>query len=345
LPVKGCAYECVTCGSSHTTCTHLTRRSRPVFRTPESLVANVLNISRISRGPIVIPGDLLQAGETYALAVLDGLRAARITNELVFELFDLPPHGYLGEIDRCLPNWSFEISPESHDHDVRIAQEGEPGYDNAAFESFLRDALRCRCHRIDVFFMIGLPRQTYQSVLGTVDYCGRLFELADRRLNCFISPMGPFVDPGSRIFEQPERFGYRLFARTLEEHRQLLVQPSWERILNYETRWMSRAQLVDATYDAAEKLNLLKLRYGRISRQQARAVSDRIAAARRLRELLRQQGGTLESPAARELRGEINRFSVSTVCDKSELTWPRHVVNFHPLGILRSALAARRSGL
>jgi len=342
LPVKGCAYECVTCGSSHTTCTHLTRRSRPVFRSPASLAAHVDAINRLTRGPIIIPGDILQGGEQYAQAVIRELRAVNPHNELVFELFDLPPAGYLHEVDRALRNWSFEISPESHDHDVRIAQEGEPGYDNAAFETFLQDALRTKCHRIDVFFMIGLPRQTYDSVLETVDYCGRLFELADRRLNCFISPMGPFVDPGSRIFEEPERFGYRLHARTLEEHRRLLVQPSWEQILNYETRWMSRAQLVDATYDAAERLNDLKLRYGRISRHQAREVFDRITEARRLRAALRQHGDRLDSAAAAQLRGEINRFSVSTVCDKSELTWPRHPINFHPLAILRRALATSR---
>jgi len=344
LPLKGCAYECVTCGSSHTTCMHLTRRSRPVFRSPQKLVANVLGISRISRGPIVIPGDLLQGGETYALAILRELRDAAVTNEIVLELFDLPPPGYLQEIDRCLKSWSFEISPESHDHAVRIAQEGEPGYDNAALEAFLKDALTTGCHRIDVFFMIGLPRQTYDSVLETVDYCGRLFELGDHRLNCFISPMGPFVDPGSRIFQDPDRFGYRLFARTLEEHRRLLVQPGWEQILNYETRWMSRELLVDATYDAAQRLNSLKLRYGRISRHQARQVFDRIEAARALRARLREHGNSLDSEAATALRGEINRFSVSTVCDKSELTWPRRAVNFHPLGMLRAALRAARGG-
>ncbi|HEY6922465.1 MAG TPA: cobalamin-dependent protein, partial [Steroidobacteraceae bacterium] len=131
LPVKGCAYECVTCGSSHSTCAHLTKRARPVFRSPASLVANVTRIARLSRGPIVIPGDLLQAGHPYATAVLSGLREADIDNELVLELFDLPPAGYLHEIDSCLRNWSFEISPESHEHSVRIAQEGEPGYDNA----------------------------------------------------------------------------------------------------------------------------------------------------------------------------------------------------------------------
>ena len=70
----------------------------------------------------------------------------------------------------------------------------------------------------------------------SIDFCERVFRLGDRQLSCFISPMGPFADPGSRGFEDPERFGYRLFARTLEEHRQLLIQPTWERILNYETR-------------------------------------------------------------------------------------------------------------
>ena len=344
LPVKGCAYECVTCGSSHTTCTHLTKRSRPVFRSPESLVANMCTISRLSRGPIVLPGDLLQGGEQYAMAVLDRLREAALPNEIMFELFDLPPPGFLREIDRAVRNWSFEISPESHDHAIRIAQEGEPGYDNEAFESFLREALTLRCHRIDVFFMIGLPGQTYESVQETVAYCERLFQMGDRRLSCFISPMGPFVDPGSRIFEEPERFGYRLFARTLEEHRQLLVQPSWEQILNYETRWMSRAQLVDATYDAAEKLNELKRRYGRISGRRARQVSRRIVAARRLRARLRPQGGERgPSPAGAQLEGEISRFSISTVCDKQELMWPRHLVNFRLLEVLRIALAGLRA--
>jgi len=339
LPVKGCAYECVTCGSSHTTCTHLTKRRRPVFRSPESLVANIRAISRLCRGPIVLPGDLLQAGRRYATEVLERLREAAVPNEIVFELFDLPPEGFLAEIDAAVRNWSFEISPESHDHAVRIAQEGEPGYDNEQLERFLSEALRLRCHRIDLFFMIGLPRQTYESVQQTVDYCERLFRMADRRLSCFISPMGPFVDPGSRIFEEPERFGYRLFARSLEEHRRLLVQPSWEQVLNYETRWMSRAQLVDATYDAADRLNELKRRYGRISRRRARLVSNRIGEARKLRARLQRQAQESGDGIDLHLRGEISRFSISTVCDKRELMWPRHLINFHPLGILRGAIA------
>jgi len=341
LPVKGCSFDCAMCGSSRTTCTHLTQRVRPVFRSPESLVENMVRISRVSRGPIMVIGDLLQGGEPYAMAVLERLRRAALPNEIVFELLDLAPVSFLDAADRCVRNWSCEVSPESHDPAVRLAMDGETTYTNEQLEDFVRAALARRCHRVDVFFMIGLPQQTCDSVRQTIDYCERLFSLSDRRLNCFISPMGPFVDPGSRIFEDPERFGYRLFARTLEEHRQLLLQPSWEQILSYETRWMSRAQMVDATYDAAERLNELKRRHGRISAKRARAVSQGIAEARTLRERLAAPGPSAQGPS--ELKGEIARFSMSTVCDKNELAWPRHLLNFHPLGVVRAALEGLRA--
>ncbi|MCU0975145.1 MAG: TIGR04190 family B12-binding domain/radical SAM domain protein [Steroidobacteraceae bacterium] len=343
LPLKGCAHECVTCGSSAITCTHLTLRRRPVFRSPASLAGNLAAIGRFSRGPIIIPGDLLQGGKDYACAVIDEIAAAGVTNPVCFEFFDVPPIGFLKHIDARLPNWSFEISPESHDHPVRRAMEGETGYDNEAFEAFLREALDLGCRRMDVFFMIGLPGQTYESVMQTVDYCEHLFGWSDARLQCFISPMGPFLDPGSRIFEDPARFGYRKFAHTVEEHRQLLVQPSWEQILNYETEWMTRAQLVDATYDAAERLNALKLRYGRISARTARGVADGIAEARRLRaRLAASERGELDPADAERLRGEIARFSQSTVCDKRELFWQRHLMSFRLPAIARVAAGALR---
>jgi B12-binding domain/radical SAM domain protein len=334
--VKGCSHECITCGASRTTCAFLTKRQRPAFRSPASLVENMQAIARLSRAPIVLVGDVLQAGSDRAGELLERLQRARLPNEIVFEFLDLPPPAFLREIDRHLDCWSMELSPDSHDHGVRRAQDGEPSYSNEDMEAVFAAALRLRCRRIDVFFMIGLPQQTRASVMQTVDYCERLFGLSDRRLACFISPLGPFIDPGSRGFEEPERFGYRLFARTLEEHRRLLVQPTWERILNYETRWMTRRELVDVTYDAAERLNELKHRHRRISARSARAVARRIRAARELRARLDAAGEPGPSP---ELAGEITRFSVSTVCDKGELFWPRHIVNFRVRELLRLAAA------
>jgi B12-binding domain/radical SAM domain protein len=334
--VKGCGHDCITCGSSRTTCTELTKRRAPAFRSPASLVANMKAISRLSRAPIVLVGDVLQAGTDRAGEVLERLRRADLPNEIVFEFLDLPPVEFLREIDRHVRCWSMELSPDSHDHAVRRAQDGEPAYTNEQMEAVFAEALRLRCRRIDVFFMIGLPQQTRESVLQTIDYCERLFQLSDKRLACFISPMGPFIDPGSRGFEEPERFGYRLFARTLEEHRQLLVQPTWEYMLNYETEWMTRREMVDATYDAAERLNDLKRRYGRISPHSARAVARRIREARHLRARLDAEAGPSgASSASRELTGDITRFSMSTVCDKGELFWPRHLVNFRIVEMIR----------
>ena len=334
--VKGCAFECVTCGSSHTSCTQLTKRQRPVYRSPASLVANLEAICRLSHGPVILVGDLLMAGPEHAAEVLERLRNADVPNTIVFEFFALPPAKFLQDIDRCVRNWSMEFSPESHEQPVRDAQEGESGYTTDDMEALFKEALRLRCIRIDIFFMIGLPAQTTASVRDTVEYCGHLFELGDKRLSCFISPMGPFIDPGSRGFEEPERFGYRLFAHTLEEHRQLLIQPTWEHILNYETTRMTRRELVDATYDAAERLNELKVQHGRLSPRRGRRVASSIAAARALRSRL--DAGMAHGngdAAGATLKGEISRFSISTVCDKRELFWPRRLFNFRLSEITR----------
>lgn len=341
LALKGCSHDCVTCGASRTACTKLMRRDRPAHRSPASLVANIRALAQVSRAPIYLVGDVLQAGLAAGEELLERLGREHVPNELVFEFLDLPPEGFLRGIDRHVRRWSMELSPESHDPALRSALDGEVPYDNARMEAVFAEALRSNCRRIDLFFMIGLPGQAHASVMDTVDYCGELFQRFDRRLACFISPMGPFLDPGSRGFEDPERYGYRLFARTLEEHRQLLVQPTWERILNYETRWMTRRELVDATYDAAERLNELKARHRRIPAREARAVARRIAAARELRARLN-RAIAHGWPAPPELLGEVNRYSVSTVCDKRELFWPRHLLNFSLTGMLRLAAAQRR---
>lgn len=338
--VKGCAHACVTCGNARDACALLSRRDRLIRRSPRSLVKNMADISQITRGPIFLVGDLRQAGDDYAREVLDLLRAADFENEIVFELFSMPPAGYLEEIDRSVRNWSLELSPESHDEAIRRRQDETVFYTNTEMEEVVRTALALRCHRIDVFFMVGLPHQTRASVMDSIAYCESLFRMSDRRLSCFISPMGPFLDPASRAFEDPERYGYRLLARTLEEHRRLLEQPSWSRILNYETEWMSREVLGEVTYEAAQALNELKLAYGRVGAHQGHKAAVRIAGARSLlRRLHGPNGdGAPDPEAVRALHGEVHEFSVSTVCDKTELDWETKLVNFNVPGIVRSVV-------
>jgi B12-binding domain/radical SAM domain protein len=336
---KGCVHECLTCGSSSHACGHISKRHEPAFRSPANLVKNIGDIAAFSKGPIFLVGDLHQAGEEHAREVIDLLRAADFANEIVFEFFGMPPAGFLRAIDGSVKNWSIELSPESHDEALRERQDASVRYTNAEMEAVVQEALGLRCHRVDVFFMIGLSGQTRESVMETIDYCGHLFENSDTRLSGFISPLGPFLDPGSQGFEDPEEHGYTLFARTLEEHRQLLVQPSWSQILNYETRWMTREQLTAVTYDAGEALNRLKMTHGRISKARGEQVARDITRARELKaqlEVANDEGW--DADASRVLRGEIRDYSVSTVCDKRELFWRRHAINFRWSGVLRALL-------
>ncbi|MFN2227875.1 MAG: radical SAM protein, partial [Anaerolineae bacterium] len=257
------------------------------------------------------------------------LRAIRgYQGPVIVELFDDADEDFIRRLAQAMPNWTLEISLESHSEEVRAAF-GRP-YKNAAIEDTMRHALENGVRRLDIFFMIGLPKQDYQSVMDTVDYCEYLMRDLDpgpeRRLIPFISPLAPFLDPGSQAFVRPERHGYRLFARTLEEHRQALVQPSWKYVLNYETEWMNRDQIVASTYEAGLRLNRLKARYGLVEAEQAERTEARILKARRLMaqvdDIMSIEDEGRRARLLRAIKHQVDDANLSTVCDKAELNVP-----------------------
>src|SRR4030042_1504503 len=140
---------------------------------------------------------------------------------------------------------------------------GKP-YTTRQREASIESALESGCKKIDVFFMVGLSGQTTESVLGSVDYCHHLYDSfqGDRRIYTFITPMAPFMDPGSIIYDSPEEYGYTKLYNTLTEHKQALYNPSWKLYLSYYTQWMSRDQIAEVTYDAMIRMNSLKSEMG-----------------------------------------------------------------------------------
>jgi B12-binding domain/radical SAM domain protein len=326
LSVRGCTHHCRTCGGSAAAFATLHKRRRPAYRAPEDLAQDIRNIARFSKGPVFILGDIRQAGQEYADRFLRAIHGYQ--GPVIVELFDAADRDFIRQLAESMPNWTLEISLESHSEEVRAAF-GRP-YKNAPIEDTMRYALEAGVKRLDIFFMIGLPKQDYQSVMETVDYCEYLMHDLDqgspRRLIPFISPLAPFLDPGSPVFENPERYGYRFFARTLEEHRQALVQPSWKTVLNYETEWMNRDQIVDSTYEAGLRLNRLKAKYGLVSPVQAERTEARILKARRLSaqvdDIMSIQDAGRQAKLLRAIKSQVDRANLSTVCDKTELNVP-----------------------
>ena len=321
LSCRGCTQSCVICGGSAAAFREMHGRTKPAFRNPEMLAEDVRRSGAMSGGPVFILGDLRQAGQGYAQRFFAAMRG--YTGPVIAELFSPASREFLQQMADALPNFTLEVSLESHDPVVRRAFGKH--YDNEPIERTIADALDVGAKRLDVFFMAGLPQQTAASVLGTIDYCEDLLRRfgRDGRLIPFISPLAPFLDPGSRGFENPDEHGYRLFARTLEDHRRRLGAPSWKYVLNYETNWMTRDQLVDATYAAGRRLNRIKADYGLVSMAQAQATEVRIDRAVEISAEIDQLMASATPEQFRigmgRLKTEIDQVNMSTVCDKREL--------------------------
>ena len=125
---------------------------------------------------------------------------------VITELFSPASREFLQAMADALPNFTLEVSLESHDPVVRHAFGKH--YGNEPIERTLADAGRGRQAAGRVLH-VRPAEQTAESVSGTIDYCEEVLKRfgKDGRLSPFISPLAPFLDPGSRGFENPEEHG------------------------------------------------------------------------------------------------------------------------------------------
>ena len=344
LCCRGCVNDCLLCGGSASAFRAICARSSTVFRSPVVLAEDIGRISRYFTAPIILLGDIRQAGSGYTRSLFSRLKELKVNNHIAFELFSPPPRDFLTMLSDAIPNFNIQISPESHDENIR--KTFGKNYDNESLERTIKHALDLGCKRVDVFFMIGLPYQAVESVRETVSYCGDLMaKYGGGKVHPYISPLAPFLDPGSKAFEDPDKYGYKLIHRSLEDHRQALLAPSWKYTLNYETEWMSRHEIVSSTYEAAAELNRLKLKYGILKRREAKKIERRIEQERKMIDEIDSvfpAGGSGEPE--KELRRRMRNYNFvgnSTICKKDEMMWPAKFFRFRVFRIIQGIIADR----
>lgn len=329
LTSRGCTQNCSICGGSQSAYKKICNRDRPAFRSPQVLIEDLRFLRKLGQAPIFILNDFRMAGQKYTDELLRLLKQENIQNELVFELFFPAGDEFFGQLAEAVPKYSIEITLESHLEHLRKFN-GKLPVKNELIESTLKSALSHGCRKIDIFFMTGIPKQTYADAVSAVDYCRHLLEQfnGDHRLCFFVAPLAPFLDPGCRAFENPEKFGYRQFYRTLEEHRQGLTMPSWKYILSYETDSMTRDEIVDSTYEASLRLNQLKHEYGLIDKKLFNDIEYRIQMARKIirdiDEIMLIPDKTDRDRKLQEMKLFIEQVNRHTICGKDELKWPLH---------------------
>lgn len=337
LTCRGCTHDCAFCGGSRGAISHYCGRGQVAFRSPERIAHDVELLSRFTNAPIFLVGDLLQGGKEYALETLELSSHLNPRNHIIMELFAPAPRDFFDRVASSFDNFDFQLSPETHDEEIRELI-NKP-YSNEELERNITWALEAGCDKFDIFFMIGLPGQTRHSVMETVQYCGQLLRKFGPRINPSIGPLAPFIDPGCSYHREPERYGFRLIHRTLEDHARASMSPHWRDLLGYETKWMTRQNIVDVTYEALLALNAIKAKNGLISPEHAslndRRIKDTISLLKMVDDILDIQDPGLQTVELEKLQRESRQLSKQLYLPKEELMWPVVGGRFKRINILR----------
>ncbi|MCW2778849.1 MAG: B12-binding domain/radical domain protein Ta0216 family [Frankiales bacterium] len=325
LNSRGCALDCAICGGSSSAYSGVVGRSSPAMRSPAKLVADATVIASFSGAPIFVVHDLRVGGDDRAADFLSRFAAAGVDNELVLEVFTPAGRDFFGAVREATRAWSLQLTIESADPDVRRVN-GKFGVSNEEVEATLAAALAEGCGKVDLFFMVGLSGQDHASAMGTVDYCRHLVERfgADPRLQFYVAPLGPFLDPGSRAYAHPEELGFSQRFTTLAEHRQALLGPTWEDMLSFSTDWMARREIVATTYEVGAGLNDLKRDAGLVDAATHAGVASHLAAAVSLLDDVRAVQQLPEpdrTQALRALKAGLEQANSGSLVGVDELKW------------------------
>jgi clorobiocin/coumermycin A biosynthesis protein CloN6/CouN6 len=261
----GCAHNCGWCAGSRDSFKRINKVKYAVVQ--KDLEAIEYEMKSIAE----IPGNnkkynLYSLG-TYSespsrLGSILGYVSESNLNSVMYDQFSIPTEEITKKMASTSPKVIVNMSPMSHD--VRISKiSGRGTYTMDEMEDWIEVALNMGIYEVDVWFLIGLEEQDKNSLFETLAYCRHLLEkFKGKRVIPYICPMTPFLDPASNYFEEPEKYGYKLFYKTVEEHRRGMEKKSLVNRLNYETKWLSREELVYVSYEVIKQLFLLKGEYG-----------------------------------------------------------------------------------
>jgi clorobiocin biosynthesis protein CloN6 len=260
----GCTYNCGWCGGSRDAFRRIYKQKKTIIRKQPHDIQHEFNsfnkISQIDKYFFYSIGSYNETKRSMDFFI----NRVRETNfkSVGYEQYHLTPEKVLKQMVKANRRTVIALSPESHD--IKIARKAGKGvYTNDEMEHWIEKALGLGIYRIDIWYLIGMPEQDEKSVMGTVDYCRRLLRLfKGKAVNPVICPMIPFLDPGSTFFENPQKHGYHVYYKTVEEHRMAMTRASIINRINYETTRLTRNDLVHVGYKAVRLLMEGKADFG-----------------------------------------------------------------------------------
>ena len=305
----GCAHNCGWCAGSRDSFQRINKTKYAVVQ--KDLEGIKYEMHEIAK----IPGNdkkynLYSLG-TYSESparfnsILDYVAESNL-NTVMYDFFTLPNDEVTKKLAGNNPKVIANLSPMSHDvHVSRLSGRGT--YTLEEMEAWIHKAVALGVYEINVWFLIGLEEQDEESVWGSVEYCRRLLtEFKGHKVIPFICPMTPFLDPGSNYFEEPEKYGYKLFYKTVEDHRRAMMQPSLAGRINYETKWLSREQLVTVSYEAVKRVFQMKGDANLYPQRVVKEIAEKIDDAREFTMLVHEIDQIADSSLREQKMSEIS---------------------------------------
>jgi B12-binding domain/radical SAM domain protein len=298
--VRGCGFNCPFCGGSKYSYSESYYRPSFCFLSPNELIKQIKNVEAMDKSRVYLYGDLRMAGKNYLDEFFMLLKKEDLSKIFfITELFFPITKKYLNMWMSSAPNISFTVSPESSSSKVRFSL-GKSFYKNNRILDHAK-LLNRENIPFSVYFLLGLPYQDFNSVRHTLKFMDKILNVGDFNKqntdpNHKITTFGVmlYIDPASRIYRNPDAFGYDVKFKTLSDIVSGLRRPHWSYSLGYSTKWLSREQLIQAIYYVMEEESRLYLESGLIEDDEHLRLVDRINEDRRFIAKLAPRGSTNE---------------------------------------------------
>ena len=274
----GCQFNCGFCGGSNFTYKNHYYTEGLVRRDPGRVADEIEIINETIASPVFIAGDISQTGEKYYTQLFSEIKKRGIDLPLLTEYFVPPGSDYFSTLKKYVDQFMCEISPDSFNPLIR--ERTGRFYDNESLARSVDLAAKFGSKKFDIYLTIGLPGQKKQDVLNDTDSLERFISehtKPEMPVYGFISPLTPFLDPGSLFYEMPEKYGFRIKTKEFMDFYDLLENGrSWDDFLNYETDVMSKKELVEATYLSGIKMVQLASTLGYVMKDEKERIVDNI---------------------------------------------------------------------
>ncbi len=281
---RGCIYNCTTCGASSYSYKKYMGMLRPSFRSPVKIADDIRQLRQQGIKFIGLYQDPRMGGESYWRELMAILHR-EIPEDVQLSIDLLAPAGesFIKEVAAIGRKVLLYICPDSGSCSVRKRQ-GR----NYTTEELLDTVKLCHKYHIPVtvFFSVGLAGEDSTTIKKTWELWDELCMLdhvaiqkkSFKYIEHYVPTpiVGPIIiDPGSLAFDQPEKHGYKLLFRDLEEYINALSKPSWHQWLNHETDLLDKKGLIELIFESLHYSINESEKY-RIYYHDSLAIADRI---------------------------------------------------------------------